>query len=148
MNGKQFKKWFGDVAKSNGFEKSSGNWLQNVGELTKLVNLQKSNFANKEYVNFGFIINGVPSGQLLMHIGYRLSSPDSEERRKVEELLDLDSSIDDSARKSALAVRLSHDVFGQLQKTNTEADLLSVLKKQPHLNNVPLSVKKHLNLSD
>lgn len=148
MDNKQFKKWFGDVAKASGFQKNNSNWLQNVGELTKLVNLQKSNFANKYYVNFGFIINALPCGQLLTHIGYRLSSPDPEERRKVEELLDLDSPIDDSARKSALAIRLSHDVFGQLLKTDTEADVFSVLKKQPHLNNIPLSVKKHFNLSD
>ena len=148
MESKQFKKWFSEVAKSNGFEKRSGNWLQNAGELTWVVNLQKSNFSNTYYVNFGFIINSVPLGQMRTHIEYRLSSTDPEERRKIEELLDLDSPLDDNSRESALRIRLSHGVYGQLKKTITEGGLLSVLKKQPHLNNVPLSVKKHFNLHD
>ncbi len=146
MEGKQFKTWFAEVAKANGFERRRDCWFQSTGDLTRVVNLQKSSFDNSYYVNFGFIVNSVPLGQLLMHIGYRLSSPNPDERAKIEELLNLDSPLDDTTRESGLRFRLSRDVYGQLQKTTTEADLLFALKKQPHMNSVPLSVKKHFNL--
>ena len=145
MDKTKFIKVFDEIFKTNGFKKKGNNWFADGTELKKLVNLQRSNFGNYYYVNFGFLINCVED-DLLTHVGYRLTSADKEEKQRIDSLLNLDSSIDDEQRISELRFHLATDVINRLQKINTEAELLSEIKKLPHLNTIPLSVKKHFNL--
>jgi hypothetical protein len=147
MEKASFKSWFGKFLQANGFQKSHGNWCKATNEVTKMVNLQKSNFANVYYINYGFLLNKLEIPDLLMHVYYRLSSENTEERRRIDELLDLDSDIGETQRKAELERYLARDVIACLDRIDTEHDLSSELLRRPHLNSVPLAVKEHLKLT-
>jgi hypothetical protein len=146
MDKAKFIKVFDEIFKSNGFRKKGNNWFVEGTELKKLVNLQRSNFGNSYYLNFEFLINSLDSDDLWAHFYCCLTSTDKAERQRIDDLLNLDSSVDDEQRISELRFHLITDVISRFQKTNTEAELLSEFKKLPHLNTIPLSVKKHFNL--
>jgi hypothetical protein len=146
MDKTKFKGLFDEIFESNGFKKKGNNWFIDGTELKKLANLQRSNFSDYYYLNFGFLINKLESEDLQTHVSYRLSSTDKAENQRIDDLLNLDSNIDEEQRVSELRFHLITDVIGRLQKINTEAELLSELKNRSHLNDIPLPVKKYFNL--
>ena len=81
-----------------------------------------------------------------MHVYNRLSSLDESENTRILELLDLENSIGDKERKSELQELVTKYIVSEFDSTNTEQDLCVALKKRPHLNDVPLVVKKHFGL--
>jgi RNA recognition motif-containing protein len=111
-----------------------------------MVNLQKSNYENFFYINYGYIFKNIPLDNEMMHIYNRVTSPDVEQRNRIKELLDLDSSISDEDRLTELKQQIRDKVVSKMQLINTEEDLLNELKKRPHLNDIPLVVKKHFKL--
>lgn len=131
-----------------GFNKKGNHWLNNGTEVTKMVNLQKSQFGNSFYINFGYILKAIPLGANVMHIHRRIASTDKRENQRIDELLDLDNSISVDVRTNELKATLSEKLIEQLNSINTENDILEMLQKQPHLNNVPLVVKRHFNLPE
>ena len=42
-----------------GFKRKGNNWVFNGDELSKIVNLQKSNYSNAFYINYGYIIKSI-----------------------------------------------------------------------------------------
>ena len=146
MDKAKFIKVFDEIFKSNGFKKKDNNWFADGTELKKLVNLQKSSFGNYYYLNYGFLINRLDPDGLWAHFYCRLTSTDKEESQRIDDLLNLDSGIEEEQRISEIQFHLVMDVIIRLQKINTESELLFEIKKLPHLNTVPLIVKKHFNL--
>ncbi len=51
-------------------------------------------------------------------------------------------------RMDNFTTMLKERVVPCFDEVNSQQDLLALLKKQPHLNAVPIVVKRHFNLSD
>jgi len=129
-----------------GFKKKGNFWVINGDEITKMVNLQKSNYFNSFYINYGYIINSIPLDNEMMHIYNRVTSLEVEERNKIALLLNLDNHISDAERSKELSKILHDKLIAKVNAINTEEELLNELKKRPHLNDIPLMVKKHFKL--
>jgi hypothetical protein len=129
-----------------GFKKKGNYWLINDEVITKMINLQKSNYSNAFYINYGYILNAVPLENLMMHVYNRVTSLDVEERNRIAFLLDLESAISDKERTKALKEILQSKLVKKVEAVNTEEDLLAELKNRPHLNDITLAVKQHFDL--
>lgn len=131
-----------------GFKKKGNYWVANSNEIAKMVNLQRSQFGNYFYINYGYILNSVPLSGLMMHIYKRVASLDKDENLRIDKLLDLENNIPDESRIQELKKLLFEKLIQNIDLVNTETDVLEELKKRPHLNNVSLVVKRHFNLSE
>ena len=125
------------------FKRKGNNWVLNGEAITKVVNLQKSNYGNLFYINYGYIIKSIEL-TTVTHIGNRLAGSNKDEQKKIADLLNLDITIEN--RVFELKEFIVNKIVSKVQKINTEADLLDELKQRPHLNDIPLTVKKHFNL--
>jgi hypothetical protein len=148
MEKKELASILSEILVPIGFKKKGNYWVVNGTEITKMVNLQKSQFSNSFYINYGYIINAIPLGNLMMHIYNRVTSLDIEERNRITFLLDLESNIPDDERASDLKKVLLEKLVHKLSAVNTEADVLEELKKRTQLNDIPLVVKRHFNLPE
>jgi hypothetical protein len=85
MDKANFKKAVGNVLKSAGFTGKSGSWYLSSDESTVVLNLQKSDFDEKFYVNFGVWLQNLGAvdfpSENKCHIQARLTSlfPDNAE---------------------------------------------------------------------
>ena len=59
MNSKEFKKLFGEIAKSNGFESAFGGWIKDSIDCIVVLDLQKSNYGDYYEMNLKVYIQGV-----------------------------------------------------------------------------------------
>lgn len=59
MDSKEFKKLFGEVAKSNGFERAFGGWFKDSVESIVVLDLQKSNFGDYYEMNIKIYVQGI-----------------------------------------------------------------------------------------
>lgn len=146
MKKKELVSILSDILVPIGFKKKGSYWVINGDIITKMVNLQKSSYSNAFYINYGYILNSIPLGNLMMHVYNRVSSLDVQERNRIAFLLDLESSISDKERTKALKEMLQSKLIEKVQVVNTEEDLLAELKKRPHLNDITLAVKQHFNI--
>ena len=146
MEKRQLTNVVNEILISIGFKKKGNYWVINGDVITKMVNLQKSNYSNAFYINYGYILNSIPLGNLMMHVYNRVTSLDIEERDRITALLDLESNISDEERIKALKEILQSKLVKKIQAVNTEEDLLAELKKRPHLNDITLAIKEHFNL--
>jgi len=129
-----------------GFKKKGDFWVDNRGEIVKMVNLQKSNFGNRYYVNYGYILKSIPLKNEVMHVYNRLTSADARKRGKIERLLNLETEISDDERIAQLKDVLIKNLLTKIQSINSEEDIFNELKNRPNLNAVPVSVKKYFKL--
>jgi hypothetical protein len=130
-----------------GFAKRKGaNWLMDSKVISKVVNVQKSKFGNSFYINFGYIISSLPLDDLEMHVFLGFGSEDESENARIMNLLDFDSSITDEQRLKELKQLINSHLVSAISKINTEEDLLNYLLQQQHLNDIPLTVKRHFKL--
>ena len=128
------------------FNRKGNNWVLNGNELTKLINLQKSNYGNSFYINYGYIIKGLELTTTL-HIYNRLVSTKIHEQKNITNLLDLEVEIPDNERLRELKILIINKSANEMKSTKCEEDLLNELKKRPHLNDIPLVVKEHFKLN-
>ncbi len=59
MESKDLKKIIEEVAKRNCFKLVNSNWVKESEETIMVLNLQKSNFSNKYYLNIRVFIKGL-----------------------------------------------------------------------------------------
>lgn len=59
MDSKEFKKIFGEVAKSTGFESAFGGWFKDSAESIVVLDLQKSNLGDYYEMNIKIFIQGM-----------------------------------------------------------------------------------------
>ena len=128
------------------FKKKGNYWVINGSEITKMVNLQKSQFGNYYYINYGYILKSIPLDDEMVHIYKRLASADKKQNMRIDELLDLENNIPDKNRAEELKNILFEKLAKNLNSVNTENDILGELKKRPHLNDISLAVKRYFNL--
>jgi hypothetical protein len=129
-----------------GFKRKGNNWVHTGAQLTKMVNLQKSNYGGEcFYINYGYIINKLQLTKT-MHVFKRLGSSQKEVMARITNLLDLESPIIDEQRITELSELIRGQIVDQFNTMQTEDDILSDLKRREHLNNIPLVVKEYFNL--
>jgi len=133
-----------------GFKRKGNYWVVNGSDLSKMVNLQKSQFGSRFYINYGFILNSVPLGRLMLHVFYGLYPLDSSAvaRARLSDLLDLDVDLQDEERASELKQAMNATLVPTMTTIDTEDDILRELKTFPTLNSVPLVVKRHFGLPE
>jgi hypothetical protein len=130
-----------DALLPEGFKRKGNYWVDNRGELSKIVNLQKSEFGDSFYVNYGFVIKRLPSDGTKWHIYLRVHSDNS------RELLKLGKNFTDEVRSSELSELLDQKLVPALQAVNTEEDIRQrIVDGTWHYNTIPISVKKYFNL--
>lgn len=147
MEKKELARIISEILVPFGFKKKGDYWVVNGDEITKMVNLQKSQFSNCFYINYGYILKSIPLNGLMMHVFKGFGSIDETEQQKIKALLDFGNVISNEDREDELkklVKKLAHDI----QVVNTEEDVLNELKARPHLNDIPLIVKKHFNLTE
>lgn len=147
MGKKDLIKLLDEIFVPLGFKRKGNNWVLNSDELSKLINLQKSNYSNAFYINYGYIIKGLEL-TTTTHVENRLASTNKEEQKRITDLLDLETEIPTDQRLAELKKLITDKIAVQMQSVNIEADLLNDLRKRPHLNNIPLVVKRHFNLPE
>lgn len=143
---KDFVKYLDNLFKPFGFQKKGNNWYVESEELIKTINIQKSKFGDNYYLNYGFILKSLDLLNLEMHIFNRLGSLNDAENQRIMKLLDFEQSIDEEQRRIELSSYIEKNMLEEFKRINTEADLLSELRKRPHLNDIPILVKKHFHL--
>jgi len=147
MEKKELASILSEVLVPIGFNKKGNYWVVNGDEITKIINLQKSQFSNRFYINYGYILKSIPLDDM-MHIYMRVASTDARENKRIDELLDLEYNISNEDRAKELKKLLLEKLVFNIQTVNTEEDLLVELKKRPHLNDITLAVKRHFNLPE
>ncbi|MCL2435395.1 MAG: DUF4304 domain-containing protein [Lentimicrobiaceae bacterium] len=145
MEKKELANTLNEVLTPIGLKKKGNYWVIDGNEITKMVNLQKSQFSNRFYINYGYILKSIPLDDM-MHIYKRVASIDKRENLRIDELLDLENNIPDKDRLDELKNILLEKLVKNINSVNTENDILEELKKQPHLNDIPLVVKRYFNL--
>ena len=130
-----------------GFKRKGKNWVINGQELTKMVNLQQSNFGNSFYINFGFIINKLKINQGI-DVYHRLRQPKSSTGNSVTDLLNLDFEMNDIARSEELSILINTQIVNFFNKINSENDLKMELEGREFRNDILLVVKHHFGLGD
>ena len=128
-----------------GFKRKGNNWVCNHNEISKIINLQKSNYGNLFYINYGYNIKNLEL-TTRVHVDNRLASSLKEEQKKITDLLDLENDITDNKRISDLRYIIENIIVSELTLIYTEKDLLNYLKNRSNLNNIPLIVKIYFNL--
>ncbi len=146
MEKKELMKIIDNVLKLNGFNKKGNSWYSENDTIIKKVDIQKSKFGNNYYLNYGFILKRLELDRLEMHIFNQLSSVNDAENKRIMELLNFENGITDERRENELKIFIEQNMVNILNKVNSETDIVNELKKHPHLNDVPLNVKKYLNL--
>jgi len=148
MEKKELVSILNEVLVPIGFKKKGDYWVINGEEITKMVNLQKSQFGNTFYVNYGYILKSIPLNGLMMHVFKGFGSLDKIEQQRITALLDLGNNISNEERAKELKDLLTKKVVLSIQEVSTEEDVSNELKKRSHLNDVPLIVKRHFSLAE
>ena len=135
-----------EILKTEGFKKKGHNWLYGNEEITKMVQLQKSNFSNRCYINYGYIINSLPLGDLNMHLFMGLGSLDIRENERIKELLDLDNGLTDDTRHRELKLLFHNNLLRKIKPINTLIDIKNEVLDNKGKTLIPLVIKKYFEL--
>jgi len=146
MEKKDLVKLLNEIFISLDFKRKGNNWVFNGNHLSKLINLQKSNYSNSFYINYGYIIKELELTMERMHVEDRLAFVDKEKQKRITDLLDFEINIPSDQRLTELKTIIIDKIVTKMQLINTEVDLLNELKKRPHLNDISLVVKRYFNL--
>ncbi len=144
MEKKDLVKLLDEVFVPIGFIRKGNNWTCNNSELQKKINLQKSNFSNSYFINYGFIIHSL-SLTTTMHYEIRLAGVNKKEQERITQLLNLEIEINDLQRASELKIIILTKIKSRLQDIESLIDLKNELFNRQHLNDIPLVVKRYFN---
>ncbi len=145
MQNENLKQLLTDVFIPLGFKRKGNNWILENTELIKTINLQKSNFSNSYYINYGFTVKGLQL-KTGVHVWNRLHGNNVDEGFRIRDLLDLENNIADNERLSELKKIINDKIINEIQLLNTTESLKENLKKRPHLNDIPIVVHQYFNL--
>jgi len=144
----QFKKLLNlinNIFKPVGYEKKNTIWTKKQPQITKIIQLQKSQFNKDRYfIDYGFIINAIPLINLKKHIIGRIEISQIQIQR-ITELLLLNNDISDSERENELTDYL-FTIKAYMESINSEQDIFEYIERQQNLNDIPLVVKKYFNI--
>ncbi|MNE53662.1 hypothetical protein D3C80_1484010 [compost metagenome] len=128
------------------FKRKGNNWVLNDKEITKIINLQKSQYGNVYYLHYDYIINSLPLNKRKVHIDNQLGSSDKEEQKYIQALLNLENDIDQTERLFRLDKLIHEKIVSQMKSVQSEEDLLRLLQERTFLYTIPPHVLKHFNL--
>ena len=133
--------------KPQNYKRKGAIWKLTGDRIIKIIQLQRSSYSKLYSVNYGFNFVNLNYDQVSMHIFRRLGSFDKAENERIRSLLDFENAIDDETRKLLLADTMRKILKPELDKINSETDVLEELKVRPILlNTLPLKVKEYLNV--
>ena len=130
MDSKEFKKIFGEVAKSNGFESAFGGWFKDSAESIVVLELQKSSFANSNYLNVKVFIQGAfdrtytPDKDLIKSSMGHITN-----QIRDKEILDFDEPMDDDKRKEKLEQLFSEFIVPFSDKALSKSGIRELAEK-------------------
>lgn len=142
----QFKKVLSKIIESYGFKRKGGKWILENEEVQKMIELQKSDYGDFYYINYGFIIKNIELGGVRHHIFGRLSSKNESENKEIQNILNLDYEISDNEREDKLKILTKKYLLEEIENINSEIDILKYLKQREYLYDIPLVVKKYFEL--
>ena len=111
METKNFRKYFKNLAKKNGFESAFNGWFKKSDECILAIELMKSNFGNYYQLNIKIFVNGVFGKNHIVNkdmIKKEIGNIDRGEPKIFENALNLEFPMDDTAREMELQA-LFHD---------------------------------------
>ncbi len=148
MTNLEFKKKLNESLEAFGFSKYGNKWSMETDELEKVIYLQKSNYGNQYYINYGFNFKDLVYPEVDMHIWNQLGSKKRRDNKLIFQTLDLTNSIEDNIRVQNLKNIVSEILLPEIVSINKKTDVISYLKSTSNLNDVFLPVKQHLNLEE
>lgn len=137
MENNDFKKIIDSLLRPIGFKKKGNFWRMETDELEKVVYLQKSNFSNQYYINYGFNLKNLNFDIVLMHIGNRLHQSGA---------FDLENGIGFQEREKQLKQIIKEELIPILERINKENDILAFIEARPTTNDIPIKVKEYLGI--
>ncbi|NOS92613.1 MAG: DUF4304 domain-containing protein [Cyclobacteriaceae bacterium] len=146
MSNKEFKDTLDKVLKPHGFKKKGNEWTMETIELLKVIDLQKSNFSNLYYLNYGYNFKGFDYDGTTYHIFSRLGSIDKEINTVIQATFDLETPMDDLTRGRNLSDLVNSVLLKEMNSTNSKDDILNLLKTRQTLNDISFRVKQYLNI--
>jgi len=125
MNSKELITVLDDIFIPISFKRRKNKWVRLTSELSITLYLQKSQYGNFFYLRYFFTILSIdPSGKEA-HVVSGLGSQDAYHSKRIKELLDLDSEIDDKVRSSELKEYTKDIVIAKIGSINTARELYS-----------------------
>ena len=128
--------------------KRKGNYWELIGtEIIKIIHLQKSSFSKQYYINYGFKFSKLDYDGTSMHIFKGLGSIDNIENELIKNILNFEYILDTQTRNTKLSEIIKNILKAELNKINSEKDVLNEIKEKPSLlNTLPLKVKEYLKV--
>ena len=114
MTNNEFKDRIDELLKPLGFRKQGNYWRLETNEIEKIVNLQKSNFSNLYYVNYGFNLKKLDFDGVLMHIFNRLNQSNA---------FDLENNLDSSERRNKISKIIEEELIPNINRIANESDV-------------------------
>lgn len=127
-----------------GFKRKGNLWTAKTEQLTKQVDLQRSNFSPRYYINYRFIIHELDL-DAHSHVFGRMGSKNESDNSFIQDFLDLENeNLKDKARFLSL---LEHSVLKHMKEVNATVDLRYYIDNHlPTLNMLPLIVRNYFNI--
>lgn len=139
MEKRDFLNGINEILKPFGFKRKGNNWVINDVEISKVINLQHSNFSRNYYINYNILVNKFSPDEN-MKVWGSLGSEDKDELSKINKALDMDYNMPDEERFSNLDYFIKEKILVKILDIKTEADL------KKYLHNLPISGKSRLFL--
>ena len=137
---------FDQLLKEFGYKKKGNCWKKETEEISKIIELQKSNFSNLYYLNYRYNFNKLDYQETKSHIFNRLGSSNQNENNLINTTLDLEYAMSDEERKQNIVTIVNDILMPKIERMNNESDVVRELKTRSHLNDIPLEVKAYLHL--
>ncbi len=115
-----------DVLSHFGFVRKNSEWSLDKGELIAVVSLQKSNFGDGYYVNYGYIIKKLPLDNERLHVMNGLAGQFTAE--------------------DSVTSLIENQIVKDFSAVNSEQELLAEIKKRHTTNDISLNVKEYFGL--
>ncbi|MCD0465836.1 DUF4304 domain-containing protein [Flavobacterium sp. ENC] len=147
MEKKELVKFMDEIFTPLEFKRKGNNWISNGESINRIINLQKSQYSNAFYINYGYILNNLPLDNWTSHVDTRLAFNEKEHQKELNDLLNLENDIDRDKRFSLLKEIINKKVVNEVESVFSEDDVLKVLKKKEFLYTIPPSVLKYFNLT-
>ena len=130
-----------------GFKRKGNSWVVNGSELSKVVNLQKSNYSNSFFINYGYNMKGLETDTFFLHVSYRLGGADIEEHKRVTQLLNLENEISIEQRLFELRSFIVNQIVNNMIPIDTIDSLRDYVKERGNLDTIPFVVKSYLQIN-
>ncbi|WP_431244785.1 DUF4304 domain-containing protein [Flavobacterium sp. P21] len=136
MTNNEFKEIFKNQLTKIGFKMRGNNFRLKTSEIETIVNLQKSNFSNAYYVNYGYNLLNFDCSEVYIHISERLP-----------QLATFDLEKEFQNREKELLAIINQMLIPEITKIKTEQDVLNLFQRKPYLNMTTIfKVKEYLKL--